>query len=105
MSKSSGGDLLEEFLKWGQRVRERIPIDIRTELELGPKYTKQGAWINFFSNKIIGQVMIWDSGEYEYSIESIVDGTVLTYHYGEEIDPSQFEQLFSPITQKFILDG
>jgi hypothetical protein len=95
--------LLEEFMKWGERLRPRVAPDVKFELELGPPYDKRSASITFIGSLNMGHIAIWDSGEHEFYFDDIETGTISDFVYGETIEPSQFEQIFNPVTRKYLV--
>jgi hypothetical protein len=93
--------LLSDFILWGEQLRTRLLQDVKFECHLGPPFDKQAAFIDLQDATTIARIMLWDSGEHEYERSLIDDETGRIYHYGEQIESSQFEQLFSPITKYY----
>jgi hypothetical protein len=101
MSESAKKSVSNEFREWAEKLKHRIAPKFKIEFGKDDSVPNQGAWINLTSNDRIGIMMVWDTGEYEYYFQEISTGENHSYFYGNEIIPSQFEQLFSPVILEY----
>ena len=101
MKQETQSALLNAFISWGEKLRTKHGHEVKIEIEVGPPYVKQGVSINFNDKREIGTISVWNSAEYEIYFQSIYGDEVSNFHYGEAIEPEQFEQLFSPVTFRY----
>jgi hypothetical protein len=87
-------------MNWAESLRLKVAPDVRFELERG----EHAASINFVEPKTVGVIMIYESGMHEFYFETNDDvGTISGFVYGESIEPSQFEETFSPVTRRYLV--
>ena len=94
--------LLNDFVNWADSIASKVDSKISTEASTNFVLPKKSAWLNFFWRDQYSHIQVWDSGEYEIEHRIGDQDHPEIYEYGEHIESSQFEQVFSRVTNIYL---
>jgi hypothetical protein len=94
--------LLLSFLEWGNNLKKKLNADSIVELNLGPKYNKQSSSIDLENVEFMTRIILWESGEYHCDTIEIESEKYVDSSWGEDIDESNFEQVFGGLIRRYI---